>query len=93
VAGALAQVVAGLSGEDLFDALVLTGGDTAVRVARELGAAGILLEGEMEAGVPIGTLLGPPPYRVITKAGGFGDPKTLSEAFNTLAYPQKDRQT
>jgi uncharacterized protein YgbK (DUF1537 family) len=93
VADALAQVVAELSGEDLFDALVLTGGDTAVRVARELGATGILLEGEMEAGVPIGTLLGPRPYRVNTKAGGFGDPKTLSDAFSTLAYPQKDRQT
>jgi uncharacterized protein YgbK (DUF1537 family) len=92
VAGALAQVIAGLSGEDLFDALILTGGDTAVRVARELGATGILLEGEMEAGVPIGTLLGPRPYRVITKAGGFGDPETLSDAFSTLAYRQEDRQ-
>jgi uncharacterized protein YgbK (DUF1537 family) len=93
VADALAQVVANLSEENLFDALVLTGGDTAVRVARELGATGVLLEGEIEAGVPIGTLLGPRPYRVITKAGGFGGPKTLSDAFSALAYPRKDRQT
>lgn len=91
VSDALAQVVAGLSEENHFDALVLTGGDTAVRVARELGATGILLEGEIEPGIPVGTLLGPRPYRVITKAGGFGSPETLSDAFSTLAYPRKDR--
>ncbi|MCA1728428.1 MAG: hypothetical protein LC751_03110 [Actinobacteria bacterium] len=90
VADALAKVVAGLSGEDLFDALALTGGNTAVRVARELGATGILLEGEIEAGVPIGRLIGPRPYRVVTKAGGFGGPDTLSDAFHALTNPRKD---
>jgi D-threonate/D-erythronate kinase len=93
VADALARVVAELSREDLFDALVLTGGDTAVRVARELEATGILLEGEIEAGVPVGTLLGPRPYPVITKAGGFGGPETLSDAFGSFAHTRKDRQT
>jgi D-threonate/D-erythronate kinase len=90
IADALASTVAGLSGEDLFDALVLTGGDTAVRVARSLGATGILLEGEVETGVPIGTLLGPRPYRVVTKAGGFGDPDTLRDAFRTLVEPREN---
>lgn len=90
IANALASIVAGLSGEDLFDALVLTGGDTAVRVARSLGATGILLEGEVEAGVPVGTLVGPRPYRVVTKAGGFGSPETLRDAFRALVEPREN---
>jgi D-threonate/D-erythronate kinase len=84
VAGALAEVVGVLSGEGLFDALVLTGGDTAVGVARRLGAVGVRLEGEVEPGIPVGTLIGPKPYRVVTKAGAFGEPGTLVEAVETL---------
>ena len=87
---ALANMVAVLSEEGLFDALVLTGGDTAVHVARSLGARGILLEGEIEPGVPVGTLMGDRPYRVITKAGGFGSPETLFHALNVLKG--KDRK-
>jgi len=93
VADALARVVARLSGEGLFDALVLTGGDTAVRVARELGATGILLHGEIESGIPIGTLIGSRSYRVVTKAGGFGNPNTLREALRALINPRKDEET
>ena len=93
VADALARVVAGLSGEGLFDALVLTGGDTAVRVACELGATGILLHAEIEPGIPIGTLMGPRPYRIVTKAGGFGGPNTLCEALHALVDPRKDEET
>jgi uncharacterized protein YgbK (DUF1537 family) len=81
---ALAEVVAGLSEEGRFDALVLTGGDTAVRVARGLGASGIMLHEELETGVPVGTLIGPRPYRVVTKAGGFGEPETLLNALRFL---------
>jgi len=90
VSEALAEIVAGLSPEDLFDALVLTGGDTAVRVSRSLGATGILLEGEIEAGVPVGALIGSRPYRVVTKAGGFGGPDTLRDAFRALAEPREN---
>jgi uncharacterized protein YgbK (DUF1537 family) len=93
VSNALAEIVAGLSGKDLFDALILTGGDTAVRVASVLGATGILLEGEVEAGVPVGTLVGPHPYRVVTKAGGFGGPDTLHDAFRALAEPRENGET
>jgi D-threonate/D-erythronate kinase len=88
---ALAEVVAGLSGERLFDALVLTGGETAVGVARRLGAVGIRLEGEVEPGVPVGSLIGPRPYRVVTKAGAFGEPGTLVRAVETLLKSGKDR--
>ena len=90
VAEALAEVVTGLSKEEAFDALVLTGGDTAVRVAQRLGATGVLLQGEIEPGVPVGSLIGPKPYRVVTKAGGFGDAGTLLKAVQMLLKGGKD---
>jgi uncharacterized protein YgbK (DUF1537 family) len=85
VVGVLAEVVGALSEEGLFEGLVLTGGETAVGVARRLGAVGVRLEGEVEAGIPVGTLIGPMPYRVVTKAGAFGEPGTLVGAVETLS--------
>jgi D-threonate/D-erythronate kinase len=85
VVGTLAGVVRRLSEERLFGGLIMTGGATAVGVAWRLGATGIELEGEVEAGVPVGTLIGPVPYPVVTKAGGFGEPDTLVGAVQALA--------
>jgi D-threonate/D-erythronate kinase len=85
VLGSLAEVAALLSEEGLFEGMVLTGGATAVGVARRLGASGIRLEGEVEAGVPRGALIGPKPYPVVTKAGGFGGPDTLVGALEALS--------
>lgn len=85
VVEALAEAVASLSDSGLFEALVITGGETAVGVARRLGAVGIRLEGEVEAGVPAGVLVGPRPYRVVTKAGGFGDRGTLARIVRSLS--------
>ena len=84
VVGGLAEVAAGLSEEGIIDALVLTGGETAVGVGRRLGAIGIRLEGEVEPGIPVGTLIGPSPYRVVTKAGAFGGPDTLIRVVEKL---------
>lgn len=81
----LAEVVAYLADERRFEGLVLTGGATAVGVARRLGASGIQLQGEVETGVPIGTLIGPRPLPVVTKAGGFGGPDTLIGAVEALS--------
>jgi D-threonate/D-erythronate kinase len=85
VLGPLAEVAALLSEEELFEGMVLTGGATAVGVARRLGASGIRLEGEVEAGIPMGALIGPRPYPVVTKAGGFGGPDTLVGAVEALS--------
>ena len=90
VLGSLAEVAAVLSERGFFKGLVLTGGDTAVAVARRLGASGIRLEGEVEAGVPIGTLIGPRPYPVVTKAGGFGGPDTLVGAVEALSGEKRN---
>lgn len=91
VAEGLAEVVAGLD-PGAFGALVLTGGDTALAVARRLGATGIELLGEVEAGVPLGRLVGPRPYPVVTKAGGFGSRNTLSRALKTLTRVTRDSE-
>jgi D-threonate/D-erythronate kinase len=90
VLGKLAEVAALLSDEGLFEGLVLTGGATAVGVARELGASGIRLEGEVETGVPMGALIGPRPYPVVTKAGGFGGPDTLVGAVEALSREERN---
>lgn len=88
VVEALAKVLAGLEA-DSFEALVLTGGDTAISVARALGATGIKLSGEIEPGVPVGRLVGSRPYPVITKSGGFGGRDTLRKALLTLTQDGK----
>jgi uncharacterized protein YgbK (DUF1537 family) len=51
-----------------------------VHVARRLGATGLRVEDELEPGVVLGRLTGPRPYRVVTKAGGFGSPDALRSA-------------
>jgi uncharacterized protein YgbK (DUF1537 family) len=92
VVRSLAEVAARLSGQGLFDALVMTGGSTAVRVALRLGASGIRLRGEVETGVPWGTLIGPNPYRVVTKAGGFGRPDTLVGVVRSLVQSGEEQE-
>jgi 4-hydroxythreonine-4-phosphate dehydrogenase len=85
IAEALAEVTVRLAEDGLVGGLVLTGGDTAVGVARALGATGLRVDDELEPGVPIGRLLGPRAYRVVTKAGGFGSPDVLRTACEALA--------
>jgi D-threonate/D-erythronate kinase len=89
IAAALGEVADRLAGAGLVTALVLTGGGTAVTVARRLGATGLRVEDELEPGVPVGRLLGPRPYRVVTKAGGFGSPEVLHAACEALAARER----
>ena len=81
---ALAAVAERLAAAAEIGGLVLSGGETAVCVGRALGARGLLLDEELEPGVPVGRLLGPRPFRVVTKAGGFGGPDTLVRAVEVL---------
>jgi uncharacterized protein YgbK (DUF1537 family) len=84
IPGTLAAVVASVAREGNVHALVLSGGETAIHVARALGARGLLIADELEPGVPISRLIGPNPYPVVTKAGGFGGPMTLVHAVEAL---------
>jgi D-threonate/D-erythronate kinase len=90
IASALGDVAERLAAEGHVTALVLTGGDTAVTVARRLGATGLRVEDEVEPGVPLGRLLGARPYRVVTKAGGFGSPDALRTACAALATRERN---
>lgn len=63
--------------------LLLTGGETALFVARALGAHSILLRGEVAPGIPWGIAQGGGLQGriVITKSGGFGAPDLLQQLF------------
>lgn len=62
--------------------LILIGGDTAIKLYRNLRAAAIRIEGEVQPGVPHGRWVGGrlDGQPVVTKAGGFGQPDTLIRA-------------
>jgi uncharacterized protein YgbK (DUF1537 family) len=44
----------------------------------------------VEAGVPMGALVGRRPYPVVTKAGGFGGQDTLVGAVETLSGEERN---
>jgi D-threonate/D-erythronate kinase len=59
--------------------LLLTGGDVAAAVCRELDVTAITIHGEIEPGMPVGSLESTvvPGMSIMTKAGGFGDRKAF----------------
>jgi uncharacterized protein YgbK (DUF1537 family) len=64
--------------------LILTGGDTARAVCRQLGARGLELLAEVEPGVPLGRLVGRTRLLAVTKAGAFGSEQALVRAREQL---------
>jgi uncharacterized protein YgbK (DUF1537 family) len=69
------------------EALILTGGDTALFAGHALGAHSILLKGEFAPGIPWGTLEGGEAHgrTVVTKSGGFGSPSALKDLIAHLS--------
>jgi len=70
-------------------ALILTGGDTALLVASTLGAHSFILHGELAPGIPWGIAQGGMAEGciVITKSGGFGAPSAFNEILSALRGP------
>jgi hypothetical protein len=64
--------------------LFATGGETARGLLERAGATGISLGGEIEPGVPWGTTLGEITLPIVTKAGAFGNNRTLLRCRNAL---------
>ncbi len=66
--------------------LILSGGDTARSVCQRLGAVGIDIRKELEAGIPYGLMVGGEYHglAVVTKAGAFGNEGSLSRAVEQL---------
>jgi uncharacterized protein YgbK (DUF1537 family) len=72
-------------------ALFITGGETALALLDTLGVTGIRLIEEVEPGVPLGQTQGGMSVPVITKAGAFGDERTLHRClhhFRRLRQPE-----
>lgn len=71
--------------KDGFDALIMTGGDTAKDICREIGVADMELRFEIEAGLPLGMVKWNGKELIaVTKAGGFGNPASLVNAVEFL---------
>jgi D-threonate/D-erythronate kinase len=87
----LGTIAAGLAGEQ-WAGVVLTGGDTAFAVCRALDGRCIHLLGEIVPGIPVGDITSETwgSFRVVTKAGGFGDPTALVEVVEALKTGAKN---
>lgn len=58
--------------------LLCSGGDTAAAVMDALDARQLIVEHELDSGVPVARIEGLDGLRLVTKSGGFGDPDLLS---------------
>jgi uncharacterized protein YgbK (DUF1537 family) len=77
---ALARAGGRLVYEGNISGIVATGGDTANALCNALGAQGLEILGEVEAGIPVMRLLGDQSLPLVTKAGGFGSPAAIEDA-------------
>jgi uncharacterized protein YgbK (DUF1537 family) len=93
IADCVADVAATFVRRNRVAGMFLTGGDTAVHVIRAVGARGLRLESELEAGVPATRLIGGAQdgLPVVTKAGAFGDEQTLVRSARYLATRPRGR--
>ncbi|HEY3368137.1 MAG TPA: four-carbon acid sugar kinase family protein [Symbiobacteriaceae bacterium] len=84
VAAALGEAAAQVLKACPVQGVIMTGGDTAKAVCRELGVTGLQLLKELEAGVPLSRLVGGANLPAVTKAGAFGTAETLLRALRAL---------
>jgi uncharacterized protein YgbK (DUF1537 family) len=79
---ALQWVAAGCVAAAKNTGLVLIGGDTSIKLFRNLEATAIRVEGEVQPGVPYGQWVGGRlnEQPLVTKAGGFGQTDTLAKS-------------
>ncbi|WP_066521016.1 four-carbon acid sugar kinase family protein [Curtobacterium ammoniigenes] len=81
VAASVAAAVVDIA--EPFDAIVLTGGETARAVIDALGVRTLRVLGELEPGVVVSSAGAARPL-LVTKAGAFGDAETLARAADHL---------
>ncbi|RZT21436.1 four-carbon acid sugar kinase family protein [Fictibacillus sp. BK138] len=80
----LSKIVLDASRDIKLNGIVLTGGDTAKAICKELGVTGIELIDEIESGLPLSKMIGGPGYLTVTKAGAFGSDTSLYHAVKRL---------
>jgi uncharacterized protein YgbK (DUF1537 family) len=78
------RLAAFIEGAGSFGGLVATGGDTVYALLSKLGVHSIRLLDEVEPGVPLGITAGAVSIPVVTKAGAFGNAKTLQRSLERL---------
>lgn len=71
------------------EALILTGGDTALLAVQALEAHSFLLQGELAPGIPWGLVQGGVAHGclVVTKSGGFGAPSVFNDILAAFSRP------
>ncbi|WP_100011605.1 four-carbon acid sugar kinase family protein [Lentibacillus sediminis] len=91
ISDAIGEAVAEISAKNKeLTGLVLTGGDTAKAASYHLGGIGFSLIKQVEAGIPLGALIGSDvEYTVVTKAGAFGKENSIYQAMQELKGVQK----
>lgn len=94
ISGAIGAIVVAIAeANQNLTGLVLTGGDTAKDTSRQFGGVGFRLIRQVEAGIPLGTLIGTDlEYTVVTKAGAFGNEASIYNAMQELKGVYKNEQ-
>ena len=95
IPAALGKVTARLLRKIRLGGLVLTGGDLAMGVCRQLAASALRIEEEVLPGIPCSTLMDGPfrGLRLVTKAGGFGEKDALCRIIQYLRGRYEGRKT
>jgi 2-keto-3-deoxygluconate transporter len=82
----LGELARNIIQEIKINGLVMTGGDTAIKVAQSLKISGVIIQSEIQPGIPCGRFIDEK-YKdisIVTKAGGFGSEDALFHVLNFL---------
>ena len=95
IPAALGKVTARLLRKIRLGGLVLTGGDLAMGVCRQLAASALRIEEEVLPGITCSTLMNGPfrGLRLVTKAGGFGEKDALWRITQYLRGKHENQET
>jgi uncharacterized protein YgbK (DUF1537 family) len=82
----LGEIARDIIHEIKINGLVLTGGDTAIKVAQSLNISGVNIHSEIQPGIPCGNFI-EQQYKhiiIVSKAGGFGSEDAIFQVLNFL---------
>jgi D-threonate/D-erythronate kinase len=71
--------------------ILITGGDTAIKIAQALNISGVIIRDEIQSGIPFGCFI-EEQYKhitIVSKAGGFGSTDAIFQVLNYLSNGRK----
>jgi uncharacterized protein YgbK (DUF1537 family) len=95
VSEAIALFLGEIAGEIIREIMprgvMLTGGDAAIKTVQALNATGLVIEDEIQPGIPYGYFTDDQysNITVVTKAGGFGTEDTIMQVLNFLKHKKQ----